>query len=482
MKSKKDPGREIAKIFRSFGAYIRSEEVRALCRKRPTDFIRVYKFPWFDILLFLIFRCKECITSELCNYYSSIGWSERRVSRQAAFKAVKKLNPKVFPALISKFAELFYRSPLVKTYKGYILLAEDGTTLNMPATDESLECFGYVFNQHIKSNKDIKKATSRSAALYDVTNGLIINFVMKKFIDSELPIAISQLEESIHHLGGRAAIYLADRYYDSVELFSILESFGMKYCVRGKANFFKRYIEKMKSNDEWINVEINKPWFKRLKYDLTRERFSKDPWIKIRVVKYRYTYFNRYGVPVSADLIYFTNLSEEEFSADDISKLCAKRWQIETSYKTLKTDYEWERFFTKDCDSEICSIYAKVLFHNMNGIIRKELDELLEEEPAIQENENKWQYAVNIKQLGNTLRDENLCRYIRSGNYAKIETIFDMVVSLIHKLKVPVRPDRHYKRWGKVVSSGHPTRFRLDGRNWPNTVFVNGHLQTTKPF
>ncbi|MBR3357104.1 MAG: hypothetical protein IKG46_04675, partial [Solobacterium sp.] len=94
---------------------------------------------------------------------------------------------------------------------------------------------------------------------------------------------------------------------------------------------------------------------------------------------------------------------------------------------------------------------------------------------------NKYVFRVNIKQLSNLIRDEGLCRAIRTGNTGKMENIFMLAVLFIHKIKVSVRPDRREKRWGKVVSSGHPTRFRLDGRNWPNTVRVNGRLQTIKP-
>ena len=63
-----------------------------------------------------------------------------------------------------------------------------------------------------------------------------------------------------------------------------------------------------------------------------------------------------------------------------------------------------------------------------------------------------------------------------------MENIFILAVLMIHKIKVPVRPDRHEKRWGRVVSSGHPTRFRLDGRNWPNTIRTKGRLQTVRPY
>ena len=476
-----DPDRDIAKLFRKFGAYIRSEEVRELCRKKSSDFTRAYKFPWFDVLLYIIFRCKECVTTELSNYYAGIGLSEKRVSRQAAFKALKKLNPQVFDPLIHKFVELFYKSPLVKTFRNYLLITVDGTTLNFPAGRLSLQRFGYIKNGSIRTDADAKKATSRSSALYDVTNGIILDFVMRRYEDSEIPIAIEQLGRIIQYLRGKAAIFLADRNYDSVEVFSILEGYGMKYCIRGKANFFKHYVAKMKSSDEWINVLIDKTWQKRLKYDQPRQRFEKDPWIRIRVVKYRYTYFTKKSIPVTTELIYFTNLCEDEFSSSDIASLYAKRWQIEVSYKTLKTDYEWERFFSRDCDSEICAIYGKVIFHNLCGVIRKQLDQMLEEDLVIPENANKYVYRVNIKQLSNLIRDEGLCRAMRSGSTEKMEDIFILTVLLIHKIKVSVRPDRHEKRWGKVVMSGHPARFRLDGRNWPNTVRVKGRLQTIRP-
>ena len=67
----------------------------------------------------------------------------------------------------------------------------------------------------------------------------------------------------------------------------------------------------------------------------------------------------------------FTNLSENKFSTQDIINLYLQRWDIECSYKTLKTDYEWERFNSEDCDWEMCCIYAKIIFHSLIGIIRK---------------------------------------------------------------------------------------------------------------
>lgn len=253
---------ELTSLLINFGNFIKSDEVRKAMRKIPTAFIRRFKFPWYDVLLFLIFRRKECIPSELSNYYSSMGLSHLRISRQAAFNAIKKVDPKVFRILIDRFTERFYQSNLVKTFNGYILLAIDGTTLNLMVSKESLNQFGFSKSNYVKSEESAKKATSRSSAIYDVTNGFIVDYTMKRCIDSEIPIAVEQLYHVAHHFKNREAIVLADRYYDSVELFSILESMNMKYCFRGKRNFFKKYLEQMTSDDEWIDVMIDKTWYR----------------------------------------------------------------------------------------------------------------------------------------------------------------------------------------------------------------------------
>ncbi|WP_318266888.1 transposase [Faecalibacillus intestinalis] len=78
------------------------------------------------------------------------------------------------------------------------------------------------------------------------------------------------------------------------------------------------------------------------------------------------------------NLIYFTNLSKEEFSADEIIELYSKRWDIEVSYKTMKTTQEIERHISLNGDVARNDIYAKVLFHNIVGVLRKEINHELE--------------------------------------------------------------------------------------------------------
>lgn len=196
-------------------------------------------------------------------------------------------------------------------------------------------------------------------------------------------------------------------------------------------------------------------------------------------MKTSYHYIDKHGKLKHSELSYFTNLDQKEFSTKEITELYTNRWDIECTYKTLKTDYEWERFFSEDCDCEMCSIYAKVLFHNITGIIRKEMNSILSDDAG--NRTSKYIYVTNIVQLSHVLRENHICRWIRSQNAEAIERTVNLILKLIHKLKVPVRPDRHNQRWGRKVTTSNSTRFRLDGRNWPKVAYIKGHLQTVQP-
>lgn len=97
----------------------------------------------------------------------------------------------------------------------------------------------------------------------------------------------------------------------------------------------------MITSDEWIEVIIDEKWLKGFRFsnDAIEQR-KQNPVLRIRVVKYKYTYTNKKGNEGKTELLYFTNLSKEEFSTEEIVQLYSMRWDCEISYRTLKTDQE----------------------------------------------------------------------------------------------------------------------------------------------
>lgn len=471
--------RVLSNLLVQFNEVINSSLVRKLAGNKIQDFTRIRKMSYANLLYYLIFRDNKNTNTELTSFFMKLGVPKNRISKQALHKAVKKLNSNVFMYLINRFAELFYQSSLNKTYKGYNILAEDGTYIDIPYNVVNLYNFQFMINQHVTSMFDIKKIQSKSAGLYDVLNGLFIDFTMDKATRSETPLAFSHLYRTRDMLKDKKVIYLADRYYGSAEVISHLESLGYKYCIRGKSYFYKKQVESMTTDDEWIEVLVDEKWVKRFRFSLDAiKQREVNPVLKIRVVKYKYQYKDKKGNHVETELIYFTNLNEEEFSKEEIIQLYTMRWDCEVSYKTLKTDQELERYFCQKGEVAKCCVYAKIVFHNIAGILRKELNRELKVTNDIN---NKYEYTINITQLHTCLKSFNIMKPMTKGIKSAIKNVLENIRVMKNKIKVPIRPDRHNQRWGRFIKTPPSYRFRLDGRNNPKVKRYKGGLLTVSP-
>ena len=348
--------------------------------------------------------------------------------------------------------------------------------MEIPYNVYNINDFQFCMNQHVHDIFDVKKVQSKAGGLYDVTNGLFIDFSLKPAPYSETPLAFAHLYRTKKILKNQKIIYLADRYYGSAEIISHLEFLKYNYVIRGKSNFYKKQVALMQSDDEWIEVEIDDKWLKRFRFSLEAKELRKEkPIFKIRVIKRTYKYTDINHDIHCENLIYFTNLSEEEFSADEVIELYSKRWDIEVSYKTMKTTQEIERHISSNGDVARNDIYAKVLFHNIVGVLRKEINHELEKRKT------EKKYVVNITQLHVIVHEINFLNCMMYNLKEKIKRKIDNIMKIIDKIKVPVRPNRHYQRWGRVMMSAPSYRFRLDGRNNPKLKKIGSVLMTTFP-
>ena len=101
----------------------------------------------------------------------------------------------------------------------------------------------------------------------------------------------------------------------------------------------------MKSDDEWINVEIDKKWLKRFRFSNEAIQIREEkPVIRIRVIKKIFKYINQKGEECKEELIYFTNLDSQQFSTEEILQLYSMRWDIEVSYYKGKIFWFMEEY------------------------------------------------------------------------------------------------------------------------------------------
>ena len=127
----------ITKFLFNFVQICKSEETRAAARKNIHSYIRNRNLKVFDLITFLMFRNNTTMNRDLAVFFSKSKRLSECVSKQAMSKAIKKMNPYVFTKLFKDFRNLFYSSSLVKTFKGYVILSEDGTYLEIPQIHNS---------------------------------------------------------------------------------------------------------------------------------------------------------------------------------------------------------------------------------------------------------------------------------------------------------------------------------------------------------
>ena len=118
------------------------------------------------------------------------------------FKALDKTNPDVFPLIIRQFAKDFYEHQDYQTIDGWIVLACDGTKMDLPPSEEMKERFGGCLNQTITDESKVQKPQANCSVLVDVVNHVVLDALIKPCKTSELPMLYEHLENCKELLKG----------------------------------------------------------------------------------------------------------------------------------------------------------------------------------------------------------------------------------------------------------------------------------------
>lgn len=148
-----------------------------------------------------------------------------------------------------------------------------------------------------------------------------------------------------------------------------------------------------------------------------------------------------------------TNLSRENFTAQDISTLYGLRWGIETVYDTLKNKFMIENFTGKKSIIIEQDIFATICLYNIT-------QDMLRDAETDQQEKNsgksyKYQMKVNMNLVIGIIKDE-LVRMALEKNSEKRGKIFEEVIKTIARNIVPVRTQRQFERGNKHPAMKYP--------------------------
>ena len=333
-------------------------------RTSPEYFSRSPKLLSFhNTALMILNMIKKAIAVEAMMFFGHFDNISKIPSRQAFSEAREKISYLAFKDFFDKSCELAVAGGEdARTYKGYRLFASDGTSFFVGdlENDSIKEYFG-------QSTTIEGKAMCRISGIVDVLNECIVNTKVSGFEIGERVLAIEQVKE-LKDVNN--ALFLFDRGYWSQELVREICSNGQKFLMRLASNTGKTIVK----NESGETLKLRR---------------------------------HSFLLPSGEVEILLTNLSADEVTDEELCRLYAKRWGIETKYLELKDRLQIDSFSGESANIVLQDIYATLYISNLTAFLCFEADKIIEERTG--DKNNKYKQKTNRSNCISLLRD----RFIR---------------------------------------------------------------------
>ena len=345
--------------------------------------------------------------------------SEQFATQSAFSQARLKIKPGAFKELGNDCIDHFYANYPIKKWKGFRLIAIDGSEAFLPKTEETIDKFGQYTTNFM--NKTVVLA--RMSKAYDVLNKINIDAKLVNRKIGEHTLAKQHLEHC-----GKGDLLLFDRGYPSFDLFRKTLASGCHFCSRVAVSNWSVAKELVESGKKEIIAEINPG------NDLKRKYKKQD--IDVEAIKCRFVCVE---LPSGEKEVLITSLLDTEKYPHVIFKeLYHLRWDIEESYKKDKHRLQLENFSGKTIIAIYQDFYANILMSNITSILSSCLDDEIDRKT----NKTKYKYQLNITTALAKVKETIALIFTRPNIMELIKRLVHMFLSNLS----PVRPNRSFER------------------------------------
>lgn len=349
------------------------------------DFTRNRKITFESVIKLLLSMGGNSIYKELLDYF---GYDTNTASTSAFIQQRDKVLPFAFEFLLNEFTNSFKNH---RTYSGYRLFAVDGSKLNI---------------SHNPNDSDTYFQTSPNAkgynllhlnAMYDLLSKLYIDVCIQpekkknEFRALTDMVDRSRIDENV--------IVIADRGYESYNVFAHIEQKGWKYIIRVKDINSNGILSGLKfpaadEFDKEIKLTLTKKQTKEVKAHPELYKFvpknSTFDYLDLHKNKFYDISFRilRFKISENTYESIITNLDVANFPAKKLKALYHMRWGIETSFRELKYALGLTSFHSKKVDYITQEVFARLIMYNFCEIITLQV--------IIKQKSTKHGYQVNF--------------------------------------------------------------------------------------
>ena len=406
-------------------------EVSWMFSKQPEkDFTRNRKLPFPKLVSFLLAMEGGTLTTELLKRFDC---SLDTASASAFVQQRSKLASETFPSLFDLFVR---KTQPIKLYKGFRLLATDGSDIQIPNNPEHTASHYHGANGqasynilHLDAIYDLLQCTYQDASLAGDRDANERSVLCQMVDRSSIP----------------NALMIADRGYESYNVMAHIQQKGWKFLIRIQdtansrgiaaglnlpdSDQFDMFVDMTlttKQTNEVKKLLQNKNLYKHLHKDfdyLPKTNRKHDPAVffklPFRIVRFNISEYTYETV--------VTNLDTVAFPPSELKKLYAMRWGIETSFRELKYTVGLLHFHAKKVEHIYQEVFARLIMYNFTELITS---------PVISHKADcKYAYKANFTVA------VHVCRQFFLGNVSPPD-----VEAAIRRYVSPIRPGRSRPR------------------------------------
>jgi IS4 transposase len=412
--------------FENLQARIQGEGIKGAARMAgdQSSWSRERDMPLSDILMCTLGKKALSTTMEVRQYFQEAGKAEQTVSKQDYLRQRQKLNPEVFKVLNREYLREYYGGDEAKLWRGYVVLAVDGSRVEIPNSAANRKAYGESENQYGKA-----VARANFSGIYDVHNRFFLDIGAHPFTSSEITEGKAHIEAIREILGDRPVLLIFDRNYGSLEFINYAEKAGINYLIRLRKGNYKAEVEGMEGRDEWVDIQHTKGRTRHVQ-EAAPERaaeLEQEGWTPARIVKTQFVSGEKGAL--------ITNLPES-CGAAEIRRLYRKRWEIEKKYHTLKNKMKFESVTGKASIYVEQDFWAQTLVFNMT----QDLIAIAERKAATKAKKKRLRYEVRINEnIAIGLFKEQFIRLMLEEDNARKDKLFRGLMSDMENNIVPVR-------------------------------------------
>ena len=400
------------------------------CVNPGTDFTRNRKLPFEKVLSLLLKMGGHSLRDEMLDH---LEFKDLPASVSALVQQRSKILPEAMEYLFHRFTQLCERTEL---YKGYRLLAVDGTDLQFTANPcDPLSYFPGM-------EKQMHYSFLHLNALYDLNSHCYLDAVVQKRRTANENTALIQMVDRLETK--EPIIVIADRGYESYNILDHIIRKNWFYLIRvrdsrsiisplslpeGEFDMpVQIYLTRSQTNHIKQLQKAYPGIYRFLPSSVTLDSLPQEckelyP-LSFRVVRFHTSDTN------TVTLI--TNLDADAFPSDELKRLYHLRWGIETSFRQLKYTVGLSLFQSKKVEYITQEIFARLTMYNFCELITSHV--------VIQKKRRKYVYQTNFTAA------VHICRQFLRGAVAPPN-----VETLISSYAVPIRPGRSTPRKTKSI-------------------------------